>query len=112
MVKEMFNISVEDAVGASKLAIVFATLLSGPEPWWEIVEATPERAIFRAPECWCWEIYNEYEVEPEFRPCEVAEKSCWEEGFKEINPKITFKLTKALPWGDAYCEAVIEFKDE
>ena len=41
MAKEMFNIPVEDAIGAAKLQIVVATLLSGPElEWWEIVEAT------------------------------------------------------------------------
>ena len=112
MVKDMFNIPVEDAVGAAKLLIVFETLLFGPEAWWEIVEVTPERAVFRAPECWCWEMYNEFEVEHELRPCDVAEQSCLEKGYEAINPKITYKLTKALPWGDPYCESIIEFKNE
>ena len=113
MVKEMFNISVEDAVGAAKLFMVFAALLVGPElEYWEIVEATPARAVLRAPKCWCWEMYNECEVDPEFRPCDVSEQAGWEAGYKAINPKITCKLTKALPWGDPYCESVIEFKEE
>jgi len=113
MFKEMFNIPVDDAIGAAKLVIVVATLFYRPElKWWEIFEVPPEIAVLRAPKCYGWEIYNEYEVESEFRPCKVVEQRVWPEGLKAINPKITWKLTKALPWGDPYCEAVIEFKDE
>ena len=113
MAKEMFNIPVEDAIGAAKLVIVVATLLYGPEQkWWEIVEATPERAVLRAPKCFGWERYNEYEVEPEFRPCVSLEQTFWPEGLKTINPKITRKRTTALPLGDTYCEFVVEFKGD
>ena len=57
-------------------------------------------------------MYNEYEVNPEFRPCELTEQAAWEEGHKAINSKIAYTVTKMLPWGDPYCEAVIEFKEE
>ena len=111
--KETFNIPVEDAIGAAKLVIVVATLLYGPEQkWWEIVEATPERAVLKAPTCWGWELYDELEVEPEFRTCYSLEKIVYSEGIEAINPKLTYKLTKAQPYGDPYCKAVIEFKDE
>jgi hypothetical protein len=113
MVKEMFNIPVENAIDAAKLATVVVALIVGPEQeYWEIVEETTEKAVFRAPKCWCWEMYNEYEVDPEFRPCDVIEQAFWPEGYKEINPKITHTVTKTLPWGDHYCEMVIEFKEE
>ncbi len=113
MIKEMFKIPVEDAIGAAKLHYVLVTLLYGPEQkWWEIVEATPERAVLRAPNCFAWKRYDEFEIEPEFRPCKTIEERCWPEGFKALNPKLTYKLVKAKYWGDPYCEAVIEFKEE
>jgi len=113
MVKETFNISVENAVEAAKLVIIVSALIVGPEQeYWETFEETTEGAVIRAPKCWCWQMYDDYEIEPEFRPCEVVDQAFWPEGFQAINPKITFKVTKMLPWGDPYCECVIEFKDE
>jgi len=111
-VKEMFNIPVEDAIGAVKLLFVGAILSWGPEVTFEIVEQTPERAEVRHTKCPWWETYEEYEVDPEFRWCTTGHQVMFEKGFKAINPKLTFKLTKAFGWGDPYCEAVIEFKEE
>ena len=111
MVKETFNIPVEDAIGAAKLVIVAATLVMGSELTTEIVEETRERVGIRY-KCPNWEIYEEFEVDPEFRPCGEAHQAMAGEGFKAINPKITYKLTKAIPWGDTCCESVIEFKEE
>ena len=111
-VKETFNIPVEDAVGAAKLVDVAATLMNGPELEFEIVEATPERVVSRITKCTWMEKYKEFEVPPTLRPCISGCPAWCEEGLKAVNPKITSKLTKAMPFGDPYCEEIIEFKDE
>ena len=111
-VKETFNIPVEDAVGAVKLIIVTGDLMGGPEIKNEIVKATRERVVIRRTQCVWIERYKEYEVDTELLTCPSAHQANYEEGHKPINPKITYTLTKAIPWGDPYCEAVIEFKEE
>ncbi len=112
MVKEMFNIPVEDAVGATKLYIVAALLFTGPEFQFEIIEATRERAVIKITKCPLWDGYEELEVIPEVRVGDDGHQSWVEVGFKAVNPKLTHKFTKAREKGDPYCEAVIEFKDE
>jgi len=111
-VKETFNIPVEDALGAAKLVIVAAVLIQGPENKYELVEATPERAVDNTTNCVTWERYNEFEVDPEHRACDSACQLWAEEGLKAVNPKIAFKLTKAMPRGDPYCEDFYEFREE
>jgi len=110
MVKEMFSIPVDDAIGAVTLLIVVGTLMAGPEYKFEIVEAHPERAVLRRIQCAWWERYNEHKVDPELWVCPAGHQAWNEEGLKTINPKLTYKLIKALTWGDPFCEAVIEFK--
>ena len=112
MVKETFNIPVEDAVEAAKLVMVAIKLLAGPEIKYEIVEKTPEKAAVRYIKCPVWETYKELEVDPDLIICPPTHQLWAGEGFKAINPKIPHKLTKALPWGDLYCEDVIECKVE
>ena len=111
-VKETFNIPVEDAIGAAKLVWVAARLMFGPE--WEIkyVEKTPERVVVRWTKCPNWERYKECEVDPTFGQCEGGHQVILEEGFKAINPRLTFKFTKTRARGDPYCEDVYEFKEE
>jgi hypothetical protein len=111
-IKETFNIPVEDAIGAQKLMFVVAGLAMGPEFKFELVEATPERVIVRTPKCPWWERYQEHEVSWEHRACHAADLRWCSAGLKAINPKIAFKLTKARPWGDPYCEYIVEFKEE
>ena len=111
-VKKKFTIPVEDAKGAAKFLIVATTLSHGPEFTAEIAEATPERAVLRMTKCGWWERQKELEVDPELMACPAADQARVGEGLKAINPKITYKLTKAMPWGDPYCESVIEFKEE
>jgi hypothetical protein len=43
--------------------------------------------------------------------CLPAHQANSEDGLKAINPKITYKFTKAIPWGKSYWEEVIEFKN-
>jgi hypothetical protein len=109
-IKEAFNIQVEDAIGATNLAKVVATLQMGPEFEWENIEESPERVIWRVTKCPWWNRYDELELKPEFRVCETGSTAWGEAGFRVINPKITFKHTKSMPRGDPYCEHVIEFK--
>ena len=111
-VKETFNIPLEDAIGAVKLGKVSGTLNSGPEIVIEIVEQTPERALSRTTKCPWWEKYKELGVKPELTLCKPVCEAFFGEAFKEINPKITSKLTKSMPSGDPYCERIDEFKEE
>ena len=111
MVKERFNIPVDDAIEAAKLSIVYVELAYGPEWEREIVEATPERAVVRWTKCPWMERYKEYKVTPEFIVCPSNHQTRAEEGLKAITPKLTYKLIKAMPWGDPYCEEIIEFKE-
>ena len=111
-VKDTFNIPVEDAIGAAKLSIVAAILHMGPEFKGKYVEKTPERVVFRWTKCTSWENQKELELDPELRPCAPSHEAGFEAGLKAVNPKLTYKLTKTMPWGDPYCESVIEFREE
>ena len=111
-VKKTFNIPVEDAVGAANLRIVIGSLTTGPEDKRVIVEASRERAVLRWQKCGWMERYRELEVDPELITCDGGHQTFAGEGLKAIDPRINFKITKAMPWGDPYCELVIEFKEE
>ena len=111
-VKETFNIPVEDAIGGGKLVIAAATLLCGPELEAEIVEGTAKRAVGRTTKCPWWERYKEFGVDPELTACPTGDQAWGEEGLNAVNPKLRYKVTKAMPWGDPYCEFVYEFKGE
>jgi len=112
MVKEMFNIPVEDAIGAANLLHVHIALAWGPELKGRIVEATPERVVCRWTQCPWWNRFEEFDVPSTLRPCIAGHEGSMKEGLKVINPKIVYKLTKTMIRGDPYCEDVIEFKDE
>jgi hypothetical protein len=110
--KETFNIAAEDPTGASKLGHLAFIFSLGPESTDEIVELTPERIVFRQTKCVCWDTYEEFDVHPELRPCDVSHELIGKEGLRIINPNIVYKVTKARPRGDPYCEDVFEFKEE
>jgi len=110
-VNELFNIPVEDAIGAENLLTVVGTLQCGPDRESSYIERTPERVIMRFLKCPWWEIYMEYGIKPEFTLCEPCCAEKFEEGIQKINPKITYKLSKAMPRGDPYCEFLTEFKE-
>lgn len=112
-VKQMFNIPVEDAVGAANLVDVVGSLTTGPEGEFELSEESRERVVVRWPKCPFMERYKEEEIDLELTGCDKGGcQSYFGEGLKAINPKLTFKLTKAMPSDDPYCECVIEFKEE
>ena len=110
--KQMLNIPVNDAAEAAKLGAVVENLVSGPEWKREYVEESSHRVVCRITKCPWWERYKELEVDPELRPCDGAHEIQNREGLKAVNPKMTFKFTKAMPRGDPYCEEVFEFKEE
>lgn len=110
-IKETYNISVEDAIEAAKLMYVWGELQSGPQWEDEFIELTPERVVVKYMKCPWWEKYKEFKVTPELSLCEHVHRILSDEGLKSINPKITRRLTKAMPWGDSYCEDIIEFKE-
>ena len=108
--KESFNIPVEDAIGIAKLCGVIGFLQMGPEFEWETVEESPERVVWKVTKCPWWERDKEIgSVEPP-NICPSGHQAWAEEGGKAINPKISHKITKAMPLGDPYCEVVWEFK--
>jgi hypothetical protein len=113
-VKETFNIPVEDAIGAAKVLYVATALTSGPELECEIVEATPERTVFRTNKCPWWESSKEAMIDPElhFPSCAKITQAMAEAGLKASNPNINYRLRKTMLEGEPYCEAIIEFKVE
>ena len=107
--KEAFNIPVDDAVGVATLASVTSKVSMGPELESELVEAAPEKAVVRVTKCPWWERYKEFGI-TEDASCNVSHTANATEGVKAVNPNITFKMTKALPRGDPYCELIYESK--
>ena len=74
--------------------------MGGPEFESEIVEESREKAATRVNKCPWWERYKENEIKPEFTVCSAVDQVMVDEGLKAINPKLTHKLTKAMPEGD------------
>lgn len=112
MVKERFNISVDDAIGAANVTYLAAKFLCGPEHEIEIVEATPERVVYRVTTCAFMKRYKDHKVDVKFTGCPKGHQAWGEEGLKAINPRLTHKTTKTMPEGAPYCEYIIEFKEE
>lgn len=58
------------------------------------------------------ERYKEFGIKPEFTFCEPVHLLSDEKALRVINPKISCKFLKAIPFGDPYCELAYEFKDD
>jgi len=110
MIKEAFNIPVEDAIGAAQLITVAAVLGMGPECTDEIIEETKEMVVQRWVKCPFIERAKEMGVANK-HDCYSGCSAWVEEGLKAINPKLNFKKTKAMPRGDPYCEFIYELKE-
>jgi hypothetical protein len=107
--KETFNLPLENAVDALHLLHLIAYSAFGPE-FENEVEESPERVVNRCTKC-VWQTgFEQQKVPPEGRTCPEAHQAWAEEGFKALDPRITHRLTKAMPLGDPYCEYIIEFK--
>ncbi|WP_287587800.1 hypothetical protein [Candidatus Borrarchaeum sp.] len=110
-IKEAFNIEVKDAPSAGTLVGLVALLGQGPEYEWEITESTPERQVLRITKCPWFNRYTEFGLKPEDMICAGGHIAFVGEGIKAVNPKIKHTLTKAMPWGDSYCEGVFELEE-
>lgn len=110
MIKETFNIPVEDAVGAANIIKVAAVLGMGPECTDERIEETKERVVQRWVKCPFNERAKEMRVADK-HDCYPGCMAWVEGGLKAINPKLNFKKTKAMPRGDPYCDFIYEFKE-
>ncbi len=107
MVKEAYNIPVEDAIGALMLHWLAGFLVTGPELEGENPEVTREKCVSRVTKCPWMERQKEFGLKFD---CSSFHQAWVDEGLKAINSKVTIKLTTALPRGDPYCESVHELK--
>ena len=110
-VEKVLNIKVENAIGASTLASVVVFLHYGPGLEWEVLEETPQRCVTRITNCPWYDVYKEFGIKPEDMICPSDHIAFVKRGMRAVNPNITHKLTKAMPWGDYYCEDIYEFEE-
>jgi hypothetical protein len=110
MVKENFNVQVENAMGADDLVEIVTEVTMGPGFEGEQIERTPERCVYRTTKCPWWDLYEEYHVDPKFRACYEGHQEWGERGLKAVDPRLTHQMVKGMTKGDPYCEYVIEFK--
>ena len=110
MIKEAFNIPVEDAVGAANIIKVAAVLGMGPECTDERIEETRERVVQRWVKCPFIERAKEMGATDK-HDCYSGCTAWTEAGLKAINPKVTITKAKAMPRGDSCCEFIYEFKE-
>ena len=110
MIKDNFKIPVENAIDAANLASVVATVTMGAGAEGETVEESPERVVYKQTKCIWMDKYREYNVDPQYIPCVEGHQAWAERGLKAIDPRLSFKMIKAMPKGDPYCEYVYEFK--
>jgi len=107
VIREAFNIPVEDAAGAGKLIAVATILGMGPEMEQQIVEETANRTVIRTTKCTFHERQKEFGIVGEV-DCAIPDAAWCNEGLKAVNPNLKVTITKALSRGDPYCEHVIE----
>jgi hypothetical protein len=110
-IKNAFNLSVENAIDAGVLSSVAVLLEQGPEYEWETIESTPEKVVYRITKCPWFNRYTEFGIKPEDMICPGGHKRSCGDGIKAVNPKLKHTLTKAMPWGDPYCEGVWELEE-
>lgn len=75
----------------------------------EIVEKSHDKAILRVIYCPWWENLKRSKREKLVR-CDIVDKEIFPGWAESFNPKLEFKLTKALPDGQDSCEWIISLK--
>jgi len=105
---DALGLSAKDAQGAAEVLQTIKFISNGPEEKMETVEATPERAVVRCLECSRANRRKEMGITDDL--CSALSQAWWDSGAKSFNPKLTATLTKAMPWGDPYCEWAIELQ--
>jgi hypothetical protein len=66
----------------------------------------------RYTKCPFWNRWKEHEVDHDIISCYPSHEAAWKEGCKALNTKVSYKLTKAIPQGEPYCEEIYELKEE
>ncbi len=110
-VKEAFKLPCENAIDAANLGGFIVYLQHGPEWEWETTEESPKRYVSKTINCPWFKRYTEFGIKPEDMVCPGGHIAFVGEGLKTVNPKIKHTLTKAVPWGDDYCEDVWEMEE-
>jgi len=105
---DALGLSAQDAKGAAEVLQTLHIMGNGPEDKIETVEATAERAVVRCLECPRANRRKEMGITDDL--CSVFSPAWWDNAAKSFNPKLKATLTKAIPWGDPYCEFVIELQ--
>ena len=98
----------ENAEDIEAVTHLLAKASMGPEFEFEVVEASGDRCVGRTTQCpWHrrWE-----EQDQGFNSCGVGHQRWGEGAVQSLNPDFTFRLTKNMVCGDAYCEWVVERK--
>ena len=86
---------------AGYLMRIFNTVGRGKEEFIAPLEVTESRAIIRVGQC-----PLHFELPDMCRAHTMMEKTVVE----ELNPALTYRITRSIPAGDAYCEHVIELR--
>jgi hypothetical protein len=105
---KQFGLASETASDVEGVMHVMAKASMGPEFQFEVVEATKDRCVGRTTECPWHKRWKEQGLTMD--TCGAGHQN-WGAGAAEsLNPNFTFKLTKNMVRGDAYCEWVVERK--
>ena len=97
-----------DAKSAAETAQLVIIAAMGPEFKFETVEATAQRAVITLTAGPWWNRRQELGISEDL--CSVACAAFWDALTRSLNPKLTVKLTKAIPRGDPYCEWVLQLQ--
>jgi hypothetical protein len=105
-IADALGLAPADAKSVAETVRSVEIVMMGPEFEFELVEAKAERAAHRWTECVWWNRQKELGLSGEL--C-IAGCPAYNSALaKSLNPKVTARLTKAKPRGDAYCEYVFQ----
>jgi hypothetical protein len=105
-----FGFATRNAVDIEAVTNLMAQASMGPEFATQVVEATEDRCVGRTTECPWYKRWKEQGVD--FDTCGVGHQNFGDGVAESLNPELTFKLTKNMVRGDAYCEWVVERKKQ
>lgn len=103
------GLATETATDIEGVTHLLAQASMGPEFVFEVVEASKDRCVGRTTQCPWHKRWKEQGVD--FDTCGTGHQSWGEGAVESLNPSFTFKLTKNMLHGDAYCEWVVERKE-
>jgi hypothetical protein len=101
--------TVDDAQSAAETVTSVAVVAMGPEFGFETVEASAEKTVLRSTKCPWWSRAQEMGISEDM--CSLGDPAWSDALAKSLNPKVTVRLTKAMPRGDPYCEWVYELEE-